>query len=105
MEQKVKFRISSYQTAIKKSLNHSSEIKHKPVADILKANDFNPFSVVDDISHSNETNPKKLVKQEIKRILKSLAVDSDEYKEILDSEYIYYPIQTENKRQVQIYSR
>ena len=29
----------------------------------------------------------------------------DEYKEILDSEYIYYPIQTENKRQVQIYSR
>lgn len=102
MEQKVKFRISSYQTAIKKSLNHSSEIKH--VADILKANDFNPFSVVD-ISHFNETNPKKLVKQEIKRILKSLAVDSDEYKEILDSEYIYYPIQTENKRKVQIYSR
>ena len=75
-----------------------------PVADILKANDFNPFSVVD-ISHFNETNTKKVVKQEIKRILKSLAVDSDEYKEILDSEYIYYPIQTENKRQVQIYSR
>ena len=66
MEQKVKFRISSYQTAIKKSLNHFSEIK---------------------------------------RILKSLAVDSDEYKKILNSEYIYYPIQTENKRQVQIYSR
>ena len=43
MEQKVKFRISSYQTAIKKSLNHSSEIKHKPIADILKANEFNPF--------------------------------------------------------------
>lgn len=104
MEQKVKFRISSYKTAIKKSLNHSSEIKHKPVADILKANEFNPFSVVD-ISHFNETNPKKVVKQEIKRILKSLAVDSDEYKEILDSEYIYYPIQRENKRQVQIYSR
>lgn len=104
MEQKVKFRISSYQTAIKKSLNHSSEIKHKPVADVLKANEFNPFSVVD-ISHFDETNPKKVVKQEIKRILKSFAVDSDEYKEILNSEYIYYPIQTENKRQVQIYSR
>lgn len=104
MEQKVKFRISSYQTAIKKSLNHSSEIKYKPVADILKANDFNLFTVVD-ISNFNDTNPKKVVKQEIKSILKSFAVDSDKYKEILDSEYIYYPIQTENKRQVQIYSR
>lgn len=104
MEQKVKFRISSYQTAIKKTLNHSSEIKHKPVADVLKANDFNLFAVVD-ISHFDETNPKKVVKQEIKRILKSFAVDSDEYKEILNSEYIYYPIQMENKRQVQIYSR
>lgn len=104
MEQKVKFRISSYQTAIKKSLNHSSEIKHKPVADILKANDFNPFATVD-ITHFGETNPKKVVKQEIKRILKSLAVDSDEYKEILNGEYIYYPTQTENKRKVQIYSR